>query len=335
LVLRSAWQDGKPLDPVSNQPVGRSDIDTLLFAPAADRWSDPDHPGNAEEDLSNPALFGPSTVALAGGSTNQNTQAGVWRFDTATGDYEEWVTAPVTPGLNLVLAHNQLISGDRFDIPFELSLDRAVLKPDSIAAQGSGCQAVTFTPSFALEALAAEGFGLAAPEHLAGQTVGQDNPNDPLSAAWRRTFSIAHGSSIRITVDGEGDNDLDLFLYHDTNGDGQPQATEQVASSTSPTPDELIDYRGPQDGSYIVTVHGWSVPDGSATFDFERLAVQGRDVRAEGLPGGGLTADQAVTFEVCYDLPEGAPPGAYHGELVFGPPRVPQLFRMPVEVTAP
>ncbi len=337
LVLRSQWQDGKPLDPGSGQPVGRSDIDTLLFGPAADRWSDPDHPGNAEEDLSDPALFGPATTALAGASTNKNTAGGIWQFDTATGDYEEWVTAPITPGLNLVMAHNQLISGDRFDIPFGLSLDRARLQPTEIAAEGSAsaCQPLTFTPSFALDALVADGYGLSAPERQASQTTGQDNPNDPLSAAWRRTFAVAHGSAIQITIDGEGDNDLDLFLYRDANGDGQPQETEQVAASTSPTADEHIDYRGPQDGTYIITVHGWDVPSGSTTFDYERLAIQGTGVRAEGLPAGGLAGDQAASFEVCYDLPEGAAPGDYLGELVFGPPRVPRLFTVPVRVTVP
>lgn len=335
LVLRSQWADGKPVDAASGQAVPRSDIDTLLYGPAADRWSDPAHPDNATENLANPALFGPATTALLAGSPNRNTTGGVWRFDTATQDYEEWVTAPVKAGLNLVMAHNQLVSGDRFEVPFDLSLDRARIQPESIAAEGSGCQALTFTPSFALDGLVADGYGLSTAEHLVDQPVGQDNPNDPLASRWRKSFSIAHGASIRITVTGQAGNDLDLFLYHDTSGDGAPQTAEQVAASTSPTADEFIDYRAPRDGLYIVIVQGWDVPSGSSTFAFEQLAIQGTGVRAQGLPTGGIAADQAAAFELCYDLPAGAAPGDYLGELVFGPPRVPRLFSVPIKVTAP
>lgn len=334
VVLRSAWEDGKALD-AEGAEVARTDIDTRLFSPASDRWTDPEHPDNAEEDLSNPALFGPASVAASASSVSTHRGSGIWSFETATGDYEEWVTGPVRPGLNLVMTHNHLMSGRNIDFPYTLHLDRALLKPDRVEASASGCQAVTFQPSFALPSLSSSGAGLSPQERFLAQAIGQDDPNNPLTASWKRSFSVQGGSIIQIRLDGQPGTDLDLFLFRDANGDGTPSQDEQVASSTSPEADEAISYANPADGSYIVTVHGWSVPEGTTSFDLSLLAIQGQNVYAQGLPDGGIAADQEVVFEVCYNLPESPMPGDYRGVFYLGPSAVPRLFTIPIQVTVP
>ncbi|MCE7938397.1 MAG: hypothetical protein DYG90_07415 [Chloroflexi bacterium CFX6] len=335
LVLRSRWEDGFATDDATGADVPRTDIDTLLYGPAPDRWTDPADPANATVNLADPTVFGPYGLAAIGGSTSTTTGSGVWPFQTATGGYEEWVNGPARPGLNLVMAHNVLVSGRSFDVPFELSLDQARLAPEAVAAAAAGCTPVAFTPSFAVEALSAEGFGLSPAESMADQPVTQDDAANELTAKWRKAFTVRHAASIDIVLDGQAGTDLDLYLYRDANGDGVPTRDEQVAVSGSPEPDEAIHAVAPADGPYIATVHGWSVPSPS-TFDVDLLVVQGDGVRAEGLPDGGVAAGGTATLRVCYDPPDGAVPGtAYHGTVFFGPAQAARLFAIPVTVTLP
>ncbi len=333
LVVRSSWEDGK-VPGAEGEQLPRSDIDTLIYAPASDRWSDPSHPDNAEINLADPAFFGPHTTELAGGSANKNTRGGIWEFDTATGDYEEWVTAGIAEGLHLIIAHNTLISGDRFEVPFSMSLDSAQLAPDKITGTGpeAACHPAMFKPTFALEGLTSAGYGLSPVEEFKDAPVRQDDSGNPLTASWRRTFTVQHGSLIDLVLDGVEGDDLDLFLYRDANGDGNPQTNEQLASSTSPEDEEAISYRMPEDGQYIVTVHGWDVPAGDSTFDLTMTVIQGTGVQVQGLPAGPVTAGEEVAFEVCYDELPPDSPGRYVGEAVFGPPTLPMLFQVPVEV---
>ncbi len=335
LVLRSQWEDGLAIDDATGAEVPRSDIDTLLYGPAPDRWTDPADPANATTNLADRAVFGPYGLAQTGGSASTSTGAGVWPFETVTGAYEEWIDGPARAGLNLVMAHNVLVSGRSFEVPFELSMDQARLVPDAVQAAAAGCTPVAFTPSFAVDALAAEGFGLSAADAAAGQPVTQDDANNELSAKWRKTFAVRRGASIDITLDGQPGTDLDLYLYRDANGDGAPSRDEQVAASGSPEPDEAIHLVGPLDGTYIASVHGWSVPAPS-TFDLELLAVQGEGVRVTDVPAGGVAAGATAALGVCYDLPEGAVSGTvYHGTAFFGPAQARRLFAIPIAVTAP
>ena len=330
LVLRSSWDDVW-CDSGEGQTVPRTDIDTRVFAPASDRWSDPDHPDNEEEDLSAPELFGPQTTALLAESMPQYTGSGTWRFQTATDDYEEWVLSGVKPGLNVIMAHNFLTSGRFTDVPFSLVIDRARLLPQELRDVESGCGQVSLTPSFTVADLTSEGFGLSRRQGFEDQPIGQDDPNDPRTASWTHTFSVTHGASIEVSLTGQEGTDLDLFLYYDSEGDGS--YTTQLASSTTPTAIEHILVGNPDDGSYQVAVHGWDVPSGQSTFDLLLDAVQGDGVTAKGLPQDGVEAGEELTFQVCYDLPPHATAGDYNGVLYFGPSRVPRLFDMPISVS--
>ncbi len=333
-VLRARWVDGLARSE-AGELVPRSDIDVRIFGPEADRWSDPRHPENAVHNLADPLRFGPYTTALVGGSTNQNTRAGIWLFETATGDYEEWVTAPITAGLHVIQAQNTLIAGDRFDVPFSLSLDRARITPSQVVSRrpGATCVPISITATFSMARLQANGYGLSPSIHLAQQTARQDQADDVLTASWRRAFQVQRGSRIEIRLAGRPNDDLDLFLYLDRNGDGELVAEEQVASSTSPEADERIVHLWPVDGTYVVTVHGWKVRAGETRFDLDLLALQGDAVRAIDLAPGPYSPGEAIRFQLCYDELPAAASGTYVGELFLGPERVPRLFRIPIEVT--
>ncbi|MFQ5460413.1 MAG: S8 family serine peptidase, partial [Anaerolineae bacterium] len=75
-VIRTEWQD---------DAERQSDLDTLLYGPAADRFSNPDDPANTEEDWSDPAFYGPYGLALKTGSPNRYLGGGRWAFDTSSG----------------------------------------------------------------------------------------------------------------------------------------------------------------------------------------------------------------------------------------------------------
>src|SRR5438477_381711 len=68
-----------------------TDIDTLIFGPTPDPFSG-----------IGPPVWGPYTLSVQGASLNTNIDAGRWRFNTVTGGPEEWVTAPVSPGLHAI-----------------------------------------------------------------------------------------------------------------------------------------------------------------------------------------------------------------------------------------
>ena len=98
---------------------------------------------------------------------------------------------------------------------------------------------------------------------------------------------------------------------------------------------EHITYHDPADGAYMVTVHGWNVPNDVARFDLDLFAIQGDGVTARGLPeDGGVAAGEELSFEVCYELPEGASGAIYYGQFLFGPQRVPRLFELPLAIIA-
>ena len=328
MVVHGSWSDGVILGPNgAEQPA--ADIDTLIFAPASDRWTDPRHPANRPDNLASPSFFGPHTIEQVGASVNMNTSAGVWRFQTATGRYEEWVTGPVREGLNQIMAHSQLISGRRFELPFDLTIDRARILPTAVRDIGSGCQQALFQPTFKVGKIAVAGYGPSPVERLAAQPIRQDTTGDPASASWTRTFSVSHGALIDMGIHGQAGDDLDLFLFFDANKDGTPE--QQVAVSAGSTADEAISYRNPADGLYTAAVLGYAVANGKSSFDATLKVVQGDNVSVRGLAGADVAAGQLTQFDVCYSVPRGAP-GEYVGELVFGPEAVPGLFRVPVEV---
>ena len=64
--------------------------------------------------------------------------------------------------------------------------------------------------------------------------------------------------------------DIDLFLFHDGNGDGFVNGMEEnILKSAGPVSEERIFLDRPQEGLYWLYVHGWSVPDDEGVFSLE------------------------------------------------------------------
>ena len=299
-----------------------TDLDTLIFGRSANQFQ-----------LVGDTVFGaPYILDTVGGSPNTNVGAGVWTFDTATGGPSDLVTAPVQEGLHAVALHQVGWQGDDFHTPFEVTVGGARVNPTAVeetTADGTGSFDVTFTASVDLEGLAAEAFGLSRPT-VETPTVQQDDPDDPSSASVKRDVTIDHAS--RLTVSTELDQDIDLFVVFDENGDGSFTNDEIVAASATGTGNEFVELTRPEDGDYQVWVQGWAItgtPTATLTID----SIQGNDLTVSGTPAGAVPAGTPVTLTVDYakaDMEDGA---SYFGELLLGPPSAPTALAVPIEVT--
>lgn len=111
---------------------------------------------------------------------------------------------------------------------------------------------------------------------LAAQMARQDDPNDPTTASYRRTFGVGQGvRRLVVTTDGRPGADTDLFLLHDADDNGSfAFPGELVGVSATESVDERIELGGQVPaGDYEVWVHGWYVPAPFAPFQLTAEAT--------------------------------------------------------------
>ncbi|MFC7615216.1 hypothetical protein ACFQV2_18595 [Actinokineospora soli] len=274
---------------------------------------------------------GPYTIDTVGGSPNTNTGDGVWRFHTASGGPNDFVTAPAQEGLHAVAVH-QVGWQEQFDTPFGVTLGGASVAPSAVditSPTDSGAFDVTFTSSVDLDGLSAAAFGLSQPTTTT-ETATQDDPDDPSSASLKRDVAITNAARLTASTAMDTD-DIDLFVVRDANGDGQFTNTEIVASSTTPASDESVELIRPADGAYQVWVLGWGV-SGNPKFTLSIDAVQGTDLTVTGAPSGPLPAGTPVTLSLTYNRAM-TPGESYFGALQLGPPSAPAVLSVPIRIT--
>ena len=186
-------------------------------------------------------------------------------------------------------------------------------------------ETITVQASVDLDDLVAEGFGLGQPEYYEDQPIQQDDPNNPGTASYSKVVTIDHAASLSVTIHGQSSDDLDLYLVNPSGF--------IVASSTTPTADESVSVKFPSDGDWTILVHGWSVPEGSSTFDMEVNAVQGYDIQVLNIPTGPFEANQAVpiTLQITHNMNSG---DVLEGSVLLGPSLAPGLVEIPVVVSA-
>jgi hypothetical protein len=299
-----------------------TDIDTLVFGRSANTFQ-----------LFPDSVFGaPYILDTVGASPNTNVGAGVWTFDTASGGPSDLVTAPAQEGLHAVALHQVGWQGDAFHTPFKVTVGGATVSPTSVdetTADGTGSFDVTFKATVDLDGLEAEGFGLSRPT-TETPAVHQDDPDDPSSASVKRNVTIDHAS--RLTVSTQLDQDIDLFVVFDENGDGNFTNDEIVAASATGTGNEFVELTTPADGNYQVWLQGFAI-SGTPTATLTIDAIQGNDLTVTGAPSGTVPAGTPVTLTVDYakgDMEDGA---SYFGELLLGPPSAPTALAVPIKVT--
>jgi subtilisin family serine protease len=161
----------------------------------------------------------------------------------------------------------------------------AVAAPSKITvntAAASGTQTIPVNTSFS-GTLSGVGWGLAVPDVQAGKkisaTTGNPNPSgtDPGTQLYPVTVPAgAQLLSTRLTnVDGgAAGTDLDLYLYRDTDGDGNFANATLVGVSGSSGSDESITLGPlPPAGKYAVAVVGYTTRAGGSTYDLNTWVV--------------------------------------------------------------
>ncbi len=327
-LFRTRWED--PQDQ-------QSDIDTRVYGPTDDRFSDPDARENQEEDMSDPDWYGPYTLGLKARSPYL-VSGSTWPFDTSSDGDEDWISAPAAEGLHEVMLHNVLHSGAAIEMPFQTDVASMQISTSRVELFGDACTDVTITSQLDMPGFASQGFGMSVPEVFEDEAIQQDDPDDPSSASFKHDVTLdTQGGRFIVTLDGEDDDDLDLWVLYDANGDGEftynPTGpdNELVASSTTPTADEQVQLPGfPPAGAYQVWVQGWEVAGNDSRFDLTIDVISGNAVGVEDAPTE-LEAGVPASLRICADTSvlEGED-GPANGVLVMGPGGAPALIQLPV-----
>jgi hypothetical protein len=319
VLANTKWADAAPY----------TDIDTLLFGKGETHY---------QFCCDDGAVFGaPYSLDTVGKSPNTHAGSGVWVFNTATGGPEDFVAGPAQGGLHAAVQHGVGWHGSKFDVPFETTIGSAVVNPTSITQStttGVGEFDVTFKSTLDLPGFAADAFGLSQPS-TSTETVQQDDPSNPSSATVKKNITLTHAARLTIDVDTPADDDIDLFLVRDANGDGAFTNNEIIGSSTGGTgADEHITAVRPVDGNYQVWLQGWSISGAAETNQagLTIFPVQGNDLVVAGAPSGPVAAGETVTLKVTYNKPAMVAGQSYFGELHLGPSVAPSALQVPIRI---
>jgi hypothetical protein len=313
-----------------DDPAPYTDIDTLLFGR---------QPTHYEWCCDNGAVYGaPYSMGVVGKSPNTHAGSGVWVFNTATGGPEDFIAGQAQEGLHAAALHGVGFHGGKFDVPFETTIGSAVVNPTSVTQDtttGAGEFDVKFKSTLALPGFSARAFGLSQPV-TSTETVVQDNPDDPSSATVKKNVAISNAARLTIDLDVPSDDDIDLFLVRDANGDGTfSYPGEVIGSSTGSTgADEHIEAVRPADGNYQVWLQGWAISGDASTNQagLTIFPVQGNDLVVTGAPSGPVAAGETVTLKVTYNKPAMVAGQSYFGELHLGPSVAPSALQVPIRI---
>jgi len=336
-IFRTRWEDSKER---------QSDIDTRVWGPLRDRYSDPTHPANQPdpEDPGTPAenraaadWYGPHAIGLIGRSTYAHRGSGAYTFVTSTGSNEDWVAAPAGAGLHEVMLHNVLFSGAAVDLPFETTVGSLRVTTTDVRLYGQYCGTVEVVSEIAIPQAVARGFGLTVPEVLADQVAQQDPtmPNNPTQSSFKRDLPLTtEAANITVSLASERDDNLNLYVLYDGNRDGQfaypGEVVGQSASNAVGAAERVA--LGPIQpaGAYQVWVYGVAVNGAGSTFD---LTIDVMDERSLKVTPQAmiLQPGQPVRVELCADMAKvGDQAPALYGRLLIGPSISPTLIQMPV-----
>jgi hypothetical protein len=319
-LFRSTWDD-----PTERQ----ADIDTRVYHPVSDRYSQRFHPGNFEEDRSDPDWYGPYTLELLTRSPYL-VSGSTWPFQTSSGGYEDWLIAPAGDGLHEVMLHNVLFSGAQYEMPFETTASSVEVSRTFIPILNEECVPLSITPQIEMTGFRALGFGPSPAENFFDVPAVQDDPADPSTASFKHDVVLENGGAgLMASVIADPNDVLLLFVLYDADEDGEFSYPDEVlgwAQSTDTEP--VVNLSMPAPGAYQVWVHGAMVSEEDTTFDLSVDAMPVGPLFVQGAPDT-IAAGQTVDMEVCIDTSqlEGID-GPVAGLVVMGPEGAPALFQI-------
>ncbi len=325
----------------TDESEGQADIDTQLYGPVSDQFSNPAHPANQPDeegnqtDFSDPEFYGPHTMEQVATSPRlvsaQGNGAGRWPFNTSTGGNLDRITGEARRGLHELMLDHVLHSGKQFEMPFETTVGSIRWAPELPIIVGEECTNITLISDFTFDDVVMTAAGLTLPMTATGTVTQTVDTGNPSFDSWEYDFTLPEEAQwLEITLEGPGDGtDLDMFLMYDANGDGVFEwEGESLGDSQSPTDSEhILATTVRAAGAYQVWVHGWQVA-GEAAFELTVKAVYGQDILATGL-GSTLASSTPSEIRVCADDVAGLVPGS-EGMLLIGPAGDARMVTIPV-----
>lgn len=233
-----------------------TDVDVLWLSQTAH--------GYATED---PQAYGESTFWIEERSANNHRGSGRHDWGTYTGESREVFVVPTTPGLHqlaLHTAHHGVTTNDNalnISVGYVAAEQSGFHKVETDWSEASGSETIHVVSTVPMPLESVMSFGWTQPISFDNETAYQDDSGDKMSASWWHNFSVQDAAELSIRMDAFEQADLDLYLFRDSDEDGEFESGEEVTRSWSGTSAESIEIDSPEDGNYSVAVHGWSVSD--------------------------------------------------------------------------
>ena len=259
-----------------------------------------------------PAIFGggtPSTSLYENGAVGQGQFPSNWRQSGDSRLY--WLDTSAVPAANRRMIYNTILR----DAPSEAEFFVYSLQPDAYWTDDA-----TFGPGAMVELAATDNTagttntnaiertfmhtavlpGLVAVQAKALVSAASDEPlrvevgiltTDPQRA---RISTNKLAGSVPVTASASVPlyDGAVLLGFLKLPGDGVlTHADPIVASSTSSTPIESVTLVNPEDNTYFIAVHGWSVPAGSTTFDLTVTTTTASGTTVENFPARTVFQD--------------------------------------------
>jgi subtilisin family serine protease len=236
--------------------------------------------------LDDPAAYGPINLIPEVSSRNMDQGSGKYAWETSTGSSHEVLIAEPTAGLKQMMLHSAMHGVNTNDNPLNISvgyvgaLSGSLTKVVDDWADAAGEETLTFGATLPLNVSSIEGFGWTQPVLLPTETATQDTAGSWSSSGYAYQFTVENAEMLKVEIDSLATRtDLDLGLYRDSNGNGVINwGSEQYAVSGNWNSDEELTVENPQDGTWWAVVHGYDVPNGTASFWLRSTIVAGDDL---------------------------------------------------------
>lgn len=333
-IFRTQWDD---------EPAGQTDVDTRIWGPVADRFSNPADPANESENMADEGWYGPHGMEMKGGSVSTigvpARPPAYWPFQTNSGSSDEWFSSPARGNLFQVAWDNILAGGYTLDVDVSGVASSMQVSASTVGLWGDTCADLRVVSQLDIPQFSAVSYSSRVYSEVSW-TARQDDPAVRSSAHLKEDVSLQRPSAgLVATLDAPDPNiepglDLDLLVLNDSNHDGLfDQTTEVIGQSVSEFADEEVRIQGLRDaGDYQIWVHGYTVAR-PVTYTLRVEVLDGTTftVRTLQNEAGQLHADVPKDFRICAsgnDVESNV--DEVDGVLLLGPSSVPSLFVLPL-----
>jgi len=237
-----------------------------------------------------PLAYGQWGMAAESSSIGKHRGSGIWERQTATGSDRELLTAEATPGLKQLILHSTMHGVNTNDNPVNVSVGYAATISGNLSHLTDDWTQTNISDSLILGSTVditpadISGWGWTQPQFFPGEMASQDDPDSVSSSSYIRQLSFQDVRRLKVEINTvNGADDLDLYLYRDTNGNGVIDwGSEKVSSSGNWNSAESIVHDSPADGTWWVVVHGYEIPSATTSFWLRLTEIGGLNLTIDG-----------------------------------------------------